>query len=238
MRKFAVVTTYAEAQWESHARRCVESFRRFWPSSVPLLRYEDFDLRVRAPWQARFAERHAARPTDNYRFDAVRFSYKVAAIGVAMTDAAVQHAADVLIWMDADCVTHAPVDAEWLEWLMGGAEFAYLRRGTRYPECGFMMFDLTSPQVLAFWASVGELYKTDKLFKLKEWHDSYAIDHCRAIARGMRCANLSGNAEATSHPFVNGPLGARLDHLKGKRKAIGRSTARDLTRKRPEAYWA
>jgi hypothetical protein len=41
----------------------------------------------------------------------------------------------------------------------------------------------------------------------------------------------------TSHPAINGPLGAFLDHMKGPRKSEGRSRPGDLKMKREEGYW-
>jgi hypothetical protein len=54
---------------------------------------------------------------------------------------------------------------------------------------------------------------------------------------GLGWKSLSGGFEASSHPFVNGPLGAYMDHLKGPRKHIGRSRPQDLQRRRGEAHW-
>jgi len=235
--KFAVVTTYADRHWDVYVKRCMKSYRKYWSASIPLIAYEDQDLYGRAPWQREFKERHALRPTHDYRFDAVRFSHKVAAIELASVYADIDHQADVLVWMDADCVTHAPVDAAWLEGLLGDADFAYLSRKAKYPECGFMLFRLGSTHVRQLIRSVADLYRTDALFALREWHDSFAIEHCRARIPALRCVSLSGGAEDTAHPLVNGPLGSRLDHLKGKRKVTGRSGARDLRVKRTEVYW-
>lgn len=232
--RFEVVTTYARHHWESHAQRCVETFHEHW-KGVPLHAFLDEDLEARSPWLAAFKRRHAALKADNFRFDAVRFAHKVAAIDLAFRDLK----ADALIWMDADCVTHAPVDAGWLGGLLGPADFAYLRRPRSYPECGFMVFR-GNARAGALVQGVAKLYRTDELLQLAEWHDSWAIEHVRAqleAAGRLSCASLSGAAENTGHPLVNGPLGERLDHLKGKRKEVGRSLDRDLVVQRPEPYW-
>lgn len=235
--RFVTVTTYAERHWGLYAERCILSYRDKWPWDVPLVAYEDVELYSRVAWLREFKARHAHRPTANYRLDAVRFAHKVAAIELAAMHPVAGYEADVLIWMDADCVTHAPVDKAWLSALLGDGDFAYLPRRAKYPECGFMMFRLASESARELIRDVSQLYKTDALFRLREWHDSYAIEHCRARINGLRCVSLSGNAGHTSHPLINGPLGARIDHLKGKRKAAGRSSARDLRVKRAEVYW-
>lgn len=232
---FDAVTTFAPQHWESHARRCVETFTEHWPKSVRLRFYRDEQLENLSPWLTEFKQRHRHRPTDNYRFDAVRFAHKVAAIQVAYQ----LGKADYLIWIDADCVTHAPVDEAWLTEMAQGADFAYLKRKGKYSECGWLMFR-RGAAASALIANLCDLYRTDELFDLAEWHDSWAFDHVRKWMedRGLiRCASLSGGHEASSHPLVNGPLGSRFDHLKGRRKAEGRSRKSDLTTTRTEPYW-
>lgn len=235
MLTFDAVTTYARHHWDSHASRCVHTFSDHW-SGVALRALLDEQLEEQVDWLPAFKARHARRPTDNYRFDAVRFSHKVAAIAIALDCGT----SDVLVWLDADCVTHAPVDAEWLSGLLGDADFGYLRRTRKYPECGFMLLRRNDAG-RNFWAEVVDLYRTDELFSLREWHDSYAIEKIRAardLAGLLRCVSLSGDAENTGHPLVNGPLGAKLDHLKGKRKETGSSHASDLVAQRTEQYWS
>lgn len=227
---FDAVTTYAPKHWESHAKRCVESFQKHW-KGMNLRQFTDEQLEVSSEWLYEFKARHAHRPTNNYRFDAVRFAHKVAAIELAYR----LDSSDVLVWMDADCVTHADVDAKWLSHLMGDGDFGYLHRGNKYPECGFMLIRRCDA-MRGFINELVDLYRSDRLFNLTEWHDSWAIDHVRKTM-GIRCSSLSGQAENTGHPLVNGPLGSRLDHLKGKRKTLGKSLASDIKTKRTESYW-
>lgn len=237
--RFKVCTTFAPQHWATHARRCVETFGKHWPAGeFELLAWVDQDLEEQSPWLAAFKKRHAHRPTDNYRMDAVRFAHKVAAIELA-AGVAKDEGVDVLIWMDADCVTHADITADWLAKLLRNGDFAYLHRAKKYPECGFMMFRLNQ-RGTDFIDEIVKAYASDWLFTLPEWHDSYVIDRVRAKreATGMlRCVSLSGAAANTGHPLINGPLGERLDHLKGPRKALGKSKPSDLKIRRKEDYW-
>lgn len=233
--KFAAVTTWAPQHWELYAKRCVETFAVHWSAAIPIWGAPDEWLYEHSPWLAAFKKRHAHRPTHDYRMDAVRFAHKIAAIDLANREST----ADVLIWIDADCVTHAEVTPAWLEQLLGNGDFGYLRRTMKYPECGFMMFR-RNERGLAFIDAIVKQYSSDALFALPEWHDSFVIDHVRAQREqlGMlRCTSLSGSGERTHHPLVNGPLGAKLDHLKGPRKDAGHSHGRDLKVSRPEPYW-
>jgi hypothetical protein len=212
----------------------VDTFRKYW-TDVPIRAYTDDDLERLSEWLPEFKLRHRGRPTDNYRFDAVRFAHKVAAIELAYR---LGHG-DVLVWIDADCVTHVPVDAEWLAGLLGDADFAYLKRTNKYPEMGFFLMRRCEATCELLRRLVS-LYVMDDLFKLDEWHDSWAIEHVRKgleLEGALKCASLSGAYESTGHPFVNGPLGEKLDHCKGKRKALGKSKPSDLKASRTEEYW-
>jgi hypothetical protein len=227
---FDAVTTYADRHWDEYARRFVESFDRHW-KGVKLRAYTD-DKLEQSDWLPEFKQRHRHRSTDNYRFDAVRFAHKVAALELAYRIGT----ADVMVWIDADCVTHADVDAEWLSSLIGDGDFAYLRREKKYPECGFMMFRRNA-ETSEMLRRLVFLYRSDDLFSLQEWHDSWAIEQVRLGMDDLKCVSLSGDYESTGHPFVNGPLGARLDHCKGKRKSAGKSKQSDLKNARDEDYW-
>jgi hypothetical protein len=229
---FDAVTTYADRHWDEYASRFVETFHAHW-KDVKLRTYTDDKLEELSDWLPEFKQRHRHRSTDNYRFDAVRFAHKVAALELAYRVGS----ADVMIWIDADCVTHADVDAEWLSGLIGYGDFAYLRREKKYPECGFMMFrrNAAASELLR---RIVSLYRTDDLFDLQEWHDSWAIEQIRkSMGDLLKCVSLSGEFESSGHPFINGPLGARLDHCKGKRKASGKSKQSDLKTARKEDYW-
>lgn len=230
MLTFDAVTTYADRHWKEHAQRCVETFREHW-GSTKLRTYNDQALEDASEWLPEFKQRHRHRPTYNYRFDAIRFAHKVAAVELAFRVGN----GDVLIWIDADCITHSKVTEEWLNGLIGDADFAYLRRAKKYPELGFFMLRRNAKGAELI-SKVVRLYKTDRLFDLPEWHDCMAIDSVREEI-GIRSVSISGDAEATGHPLVNGPLGACLDHLKGKRKVTGRSHRSDLIRPRTEEYW-
>ena len=229
---FDAVTTYAQRHWDQYANRCVKTFDEHW-RGVVLHAIED--AQIDSDWLDQFKRRHAWRPTVNYRFDAVRFAHKVAVIESQFFGGF----RDCMVWMDADCVTHARVDSAWLTRLLGDADLAYLRRTKKYSETGFMIFrrNAACSELIC---RVTDMYRNDGLFSLKEWHDCMAFDTVReAMEREglIRCVSLSGDAENTGHPLVNGPLGERLDHCKGARKQAGKSKPSDLVKPRAEAYW-
>lgn len=249
-----VVTTMNAEGWNQTGGRMVESFRQHWPEDVEIIVYaEGFDfpeymgaiIRRLPPWLNEFKERHAHNlrahgqtPSRyDFRFDAVKFAHKVA----ALTDAGIEQSEGILIWLDADTFTHAKVTEPWLQSLFPPPSYvAWLDRENCYPECGFVMFrcDHRSHQTLM--ETFRALYVTDALFRYGEWHDSYLFQGLilAAVKDGSIEApvSLSGD-KRWSHPFVNGPLGACMDHMKGDRKRRGRSDRRDMRFQRPEPYW-
>lgn len=173
-----------------------------------------------------------------YRWDAVRFAHKTYCI----FHAAETIDADAILWIDADTVTFRPVPRAFVEsTLPETAMLCFLGRPYRTSECGYVGYNLRHPEIASFLARWRELYDRDTLFELSEWHDSWVFDWVRRRfeARGVETHDLSAclGRSAVGHPFINGPLGAYMDHLKGDRKELGRSLDSDLIVYRDEAYW-
>lgn len=252
MTRHLVVTTCNAEQWDRYGRAMVATFKRHWPATVPLWLYAEgfspdgaaMDLEASSSWLRVFKDtyrlpKHVGRANGryDYRRDAVRFSHKVAAIG-----AAAEHAdCEVLIWIDADTVTHAPVTTGWLDELFPEpAAIAWLDRVGVYPECGFLMFRM--PAALEIISRLVKQYTSGAIFGLPETHDSYVIWQVvlDAKRRGeIKVASLSGprGRECIGHPWIHSELASRMDHLKGSRKDLGHSRKSDLVHHRSEPYW-
>src|SRR5262249_15481656 len=117
-----------ERGWNESGRRMVESFVQLWPEEAkPLVIYaEDFtppdmpgiEVRRLPAWLAVFKDKWGRVPpasgrrtgSYDYRFDAVKFSHKVA----ALTDLGLELSEGVMIVVDADTLTHEPVTTDWL----------------------------------------------------------------------------------------------------------------------------
>lgn len=250
MTKYLVVTTCSAKQWDEYGSKMVSTFIEYWPEEVEFRLYpEGFfaetsqDLCQASPWLAEFKKKHSSPQFKggadgrDYRRDAVRFAHKVAAIDLAAKD----ESCDVLIWMDADIITFAPVTVEWLDSLFpDSATVGWLDRVGTYPECGFLMFRM--PKARGLLKHVVQMYTGGGIFALSETHDSFVFQHVITREAGRHQAkihSLSGNGRVhTGHPFVNSRLAERMDHLKGElRKARGTSLPKDVKESRSESYW-
>jgi hypothetical protein len=169
----------------------------------------------------------------DYRFDAVRFSFKVFSI---------LHAIDKIMptdhfaWIDADirCIKEFcsddllkffPVENELMSYL--GRNFPLV---DPYSECGFLGFNSKHPLVIDFLSTVAYVYYSGEIFTHHQWHDSWIWDQIRLDfeKRQVQFKNISGSAYETDHPFINCDLGIFFDHLKGpQRKQMGKSFAED-----------
>lgn len=241
---FLAVTTFSEAGLNLYGRRMVKSFVKNC-STIPLLVFSDGwseavgaavqDLNSSSTWLTEFKKRHGAKQVvGDYRFDAVRFSHKVAALIAAdqMTDA------DVLVWVDGDVVAHSPVMDGDLESLAptGDEWISWLDRQGVYPECGFYMLNRGHTRHEEMMALFESMYARDKLFSLPEFHDSFVLEHVvKQAAVGTK--SLSGAGKNTMHPMINGPLSKWFDHAKGERKKYGRTPAKERKLKDEVDYW-
>lgn len=231
------VSTFNAEGLALYGRRMMESFRQNWP--IPLRVYSegwegDVDLLAASPWLADFKARHAGRAFRDFRWDAVRFAHKVAAVCHAAREDI-----DYLIWVDGDTFTHSPVTMADLRKMLpeGGQWIAWLDRTMAYPECGFFVLNCKHPQHERLIGTFEAMYAEDRLFSLPEFHDSYVLEQV-VKASGVATMSLSGAARKTSHPAINGPLGAFIDHMKGQRKTSGRTPARERVMPGGGAYWS
>jgi hypothetical protein len=178
-------------------------------------------------------------PKKQFRWDAVRFCYKVYAKSVA---------ADIIsggwmIWIDADTVTHTPVTLDWLNSVCPyNAMVSYLGRGENYhSECGWVAYNLDAPECRQFIRDFVNMYNKDTIFQQREWHDSFIFDVLRRQFEN-RCKfyNLNPSPENkgfAGHPFINSELGRYMDHVKGARKIKGHSKAKEIIVHTEHPYW-
>lgn len=260
MRRFQIVTTFSAKGFAQYGERMLASVEKHWPREVPVIVYrEGFDLPAGSraigrdlttiEWLNAFKQRHEKNsgahgrgrtgPYD-FRFDAVRFAHKVAAIidagQYAINVFRPSGLSDCLIWMDGDTLAHADMPMDVLESFMPSDKaVAWLNRTHSYPECGLVIYNLRHRGVENLFTHWRRLYETDALFNLRETHDSFVLEHLVGDL-GLPTHSLSGDAENWHHPLCAGPVGAFLDHAKGDRKREGRSPKRDA-RGRKEKHW-
>jgi hypothetical protein len=166
----------------------------------------------------------------NYRFDAVRFSFKIFSIKKCFDLGLIKNN---FAWLDADVVCLRPFSSSDLDQFFPSDKeiISYLGRNNfpkpnSYSECGFVGFNFYHKEIHNFISNFLKLYTHGDLFHYKEWHDSYLFDVCRKKfeANGYEFKNLSRDYENEEHPFMKTELSIFFDHLKGPvRKQQGHS---------------
>jgi len=243
--KIEVVTGHYENGYREYGKRCLESFDRHWPANVKLTVYTEYTFgcpgaEIRHLYDLKEASSFLARHHDNphaqgrqqkpgtcwkkkdsdagynFRFDALKFCK----MAFYTADAARRSDADVLIWLDGDVLTFADVPGGFLENVIpDGHTCAFLGREPYHSETGFVAFTRSSA-IPRLW---GDMYSSDSVFKLPEWHSAYCFDIARKTS-GEKCHNLTPGGK--KHVWFASPLGTFSDHLKGRRKAQGYSNER------------
>jgi hypothetical protein len=262
--KYTVITTFNSQGYKQYGQRMIRTFLENWPADVMLVVYaEDCVIAESANnlvvknlntvvelvtfkkiWRGvpkangdvstdpvRSRRRDAGK---GFKWDAVRFAHKVYAI----FDCARHCDTDYLIWMDADMVCHSAITVDQLDQLCA-KDLCFLGRRGKYSECGLYAMNLHSSAMRDFLQKFQEYYDHAEsgIFTLAEWHDSFVFDKIRQLVL-VDSLDWSNNLiTGEGHPLINSPWGAYLDHLKGSRKKLGRSHAKDLVRPRIESYW-
>lgn len=264
--KYTVITTFHQPGLEQYAQRMINTFEQYWPADVDLIICAEncnpatsrsntrvVDLLNASNDCRNFVERHknnpyahaqagppdVFNPLKSFRWNAVRFCYKVFSVALC----ADQIPNGWMIWIDADSHTHSPVSVDWLGKVCpSNAMISYLGRGEKYhSECGWVAYNLDHPQCRQFIQDFVNMYKTDDIFKEREWHDSYIWDVVRKRYQTTNTffnLNPSVNDKGLAgHPFINSALGEVMDHVKGKRKEQGMSKSKEVVLHQNHPYW-
>ena len=247
--KFSAVTTF-DFKKHPYGIEMINSFFINWPNEIQLLAFVENassidDSKVKdkilishyhneIPEYEEFCKKfkHKEKLTDDFRFNAFRFAYKVYAIYNALKKIKSRY----LIWLDADIKTHKKIPIEFFEKLIKNTSYmSYLGRKNisiqhlTYSECGFLIFDTHHSTHKIFWKKMIDMYSGGKLFDEKEWHDSYIFDQVRKnIEKKYNVLNLNISklglvdieTEIDDHVFVTSVLGEYMDHKKGNRKKV------------------
>jgi hypothetical protein len=248
-----VCTGWHPAGYAQYGKRFLETFYRHWPATIPLVLYTEemvgaanfshertvSERRLRlCSGVMEFLERHKDSAGANgrdksvmrksseiakgytYRFDAVKFCKQ---LFIPEHAAASLPDGEILVWLDADVVTFKDVPESFIPELMDGADLCFLGRGHAHSEIGFWAVRLND-KTRAFLHCLAETYRSDRVFKLDEWHSAFVFDTCRRALRGLKELDLS--PAGSGHVWFKSPLCKYTDHLKGDRKLVGRSKER------------
>jgi hypothetical protein len=258
---FEVFTTMDSQIYNDYGYLMVESFLKHWPVEVSLHVYKQdaFDLpkdpriversltATATAEHAAFMERHRGRPDQQNPLEltlgACRFAYKSFVVFDHCMDSERRFReggdVDYAIWLDADTVTFRDIPIDFLKSLTGFMPYVtYLGRENNYTECGFVIYCTAHSKNQRFMNEWRQLYVEDKIFELKEWHDSYIFDQLRKKFLNFHAEhNLTPWGKDYEHVFINSCLGAYIDHFKGPRKKEKHSRFSDLIldRATPEA---
>ena len=240
------VTEMDRKIYDETGKRFIETFLEYWPKEITLHVYLDeegipfdcpFDNRIElhrlandCPDIDTLKKRLKGYEPKDYTKDAVRFAHKSFPVMHATTTLG----ADKVFWIDADVVTFKDIPmAVLLSWLPDDVYTCCLKR-VGYSECGFVGYNASQPVNAVFMAAWRNLYMSGAFRNLEQYHDCIMYDMLRGVL-GVRAKNLSPKEMHTKtdslHPFIFGPLGEYMDHLKGNRKKIGHSP------EHPLCYW-
>lgn len=232
-----VVTSMNSNIYCQYGKEMIDSFIKNWPITHKLYVYsenismpEDNErvsfVHLRNPNLYDFIDRNSCRQDQKNPLElakgAVRFSYKSFSI--------IEHAkkSKNFVWLDADTKTYRQIPEGFIEELSNDRFVSFLGRKNNYTECGFVIYmngDYANPDFFSAWEN---LYVTDEIFDLPQWHDSYLFDHLRnKYLDETQMNNLTPWGKDFDHVFINSEIGKYIDHKKGNRK-ISASRISDL----------
>lgn len=186
-------------------------------------------------------ERNIVDAAKGFRYNTIRFSYKVFSLINAFKYMK-NKKYEYMVWLDGDMVFKKKLNYEFVKNKLTDNKslISYLGRksGRCYSECGFLIFNLNHLLFKKYIYEVRDCYLTDKIYELDEWHDSYIWDYFRIkfqIEHKVENFNITtrfGGNQGVNHIINETPLKDYMDHLKGDiRKEIKTSSNNKLYNK-------
>jgi hypothetical protein len=147
----------------------------------------------------------------SFRYDARRFFKQLIIPADCARD---MKDGDVLIWMDGDVETTAPVPRVLPDSLLGNRDLFYLGREPKHSEIGTWGVRLNDT-TRAFLDALSRCYIGRGFFELREWHSAFVFDHVRGMFPQMQQRNLTPGGRG--HVYPRSALAPYLRHDKGDR---------------------
>lgn len=238
-----VCSGFSPAGRKQYGDRFLRAFDRYWPKEVELRVYVEEPTPMprgaeRSLWSIpgalAFADRHrgnmaaqgkVARPCWKERERFTGYSFRTDAYKfwkqILIPQAAAQDMADgdLLVWLDGDVESTAPVPPDLVASLLGEAEVCYLGRCRGHSEIGFWAVRL-DPRTRHFLARIAGVYTTDEVFSLPEWHSAYVWDHVRQRQRPPLAERNICPEGVAGHVWPSTRLARYMRHDKGARKKL------------------
>lgn len=158
----------------------------------------------------------------NYRFDAIRFSFKIFSFFKCMEMNLLKND---FAWIDADIVCKQPFSSADLQEFFPEVDqlASYLGRKSfpmpnPYSECGFVGYNYKHPKCINFISEMLDMYLSGNLLMLKEWHDCMVFDYMRKnfeVTHDVKFKDLAAYVPFSNSPFSETRLSLYFDHLKG-----------------------
>jgi hypothetical protein len=255
MNKHVVITSFTEEGYVKYGKEFIRTFIEYWPKSVKLVvYYEGTHLRhdwipiTQVPnldsWMRVIAPFQIMSGSLFNQYD-IRYDARTNRV-IFMQNHALRTYKGKVFWLDGDVITHSPVPEDFLDGCLPDDKLCcYLGRGDWYDtETGFIGFNYGHPNCEHFLRIEENTLFSGIIFTQKNWWDMACFDW----SRDAYIANTPKIKEAfvdlaqdlprgTMHVFANSIIGSVCDHLKGTRKKIGHSYAKDLVIERLEPYW-
>lgn len=243
-----VCSGFSPDGYKEYGQDFLETFHKFWPSSVKLAVYTELPVQVprgicRSLGECQGVEKfidanqgipaHTGREPNefwrdkhrrggyNFRYDCVRFCRQ---LFIPEHAATLIPDGNILAWFDADVITYKEVPDNFIQGILGDHDMVYMGRRHGDPELGFWAVRL-STLTRVFLFNLAESYRSGRVFQMRETHSGHVFRRCLPFLSTAKVKNLSFGFDG--HVWFETVLGDYTDHLKGSmRKALGRSEER------------
>ena len=249
--KYDIVTSFNPEGLEVYARNMLNSFDKHWDKEIQLhawyhdfdeggaffLRTEELEIPTKGVKYSNLNNiqdmveyregmkvhngTEGGKIQYNWRLDAIKWCHKIYALTETAADPHVIQDKDWLIWLDADTVTFADVDAEFLDGICDDSyDIVHLgRNSVDYSETSFIAFNLKNRPAVDFLSDFRETYDNREVTAYREWHDGFIFERLLKLHQyhGLKALNLTPDVPDLN-AFATSALSTKMQHFKGNLK--------------------
>jgi len=235
----AVITTFNKALYDKYASEFMSTYN--WPYDLFIYSEDDIsgikelhkdkkfmvlDFKREVPEHKSFVVDNIKRKikVKDFRFDAVRFSYKSFSTAHFALDHGIRLGYSFLVYIDADTVFNVkkPITQKDFDKLIKKKSMmTFHGRIKLYSETGFLIFNLKHTHIKEFFKNMLDAYITGEIYKQRDFTDSTTYD---VVRKGFEKKGVITYNINEKHNYGNctqiPEIGAYITHLKGKLKRI------------------
>lgn len=201
------ITSFGDSGYDLYGEKFLKSYIKHWDAPLNVY-YEEKrsfpkskKISYRSLWDVPNVKDYLDRPrpslhkhTRDFRFQIYKFCRKSF---VQIEE--IKQGGEVF-WLDADVLAKSKADINKIKKTVKDVCIAYMGREGYHPCTSFVGFNASHPDMPRFLSMYEDVYLSEKVFDIPEWHDAYVFNYVRKESK-VKCRNIAEHIKGQKPHF-------------------------------------